>query len=69
MQTDLVRYGEDFKHPKRGHKYLTVYVEMFLQITRDYASLPDPRTLTAQEIRFFYNGMRQELKQHTKPRN
>jgi hypothetical protein len=69
VQTELVRYGDDYKHPKGAHKLLGVYNEMFMQITRDYASLPDPRTLKAHEIRFFYNGLREELKQHTKPRN
>lgn len=39
---------------------------MLLQISRDYAGLPDARTLRAREIRFFYNGLRAELKQHTK---
>ena len=34
---------------------------MLLQICRDYATLPDIRTLELSEIRFFYNGLRHEL--------
>lgn len=45
-----------------------VYGEMLLQICRDYTGLPDPRTLTNTEIRFFYEGLRKELKRHTMPR-
>ena len=41
---------------------------MFLQICRDYTSLPDPRSLRLSEMRFFYNGMREELKRRTKPK-
>jgi hypothetical protein len=43
-----------------------VYGEMLLQICRMYYSLPDPRTLTCAEIRFWYNGLRAELKRSTK---
>lgn len=45
-----------------------LHVEMLLQITTDYPGLPDVRTLTASDIRFFYNGLRQSLKKHTQPR-
>jgi hypothetical protein len=45
-----------------------VYGEMLLQICRDYPGLPDPRTLTACEIRFFYEGLRGELRHATKPK-
>jgi hypothetical protein len=38
---------------------------MLLQICMEYPSLPDPRTLTITEIRFFYNGLRPTLKKHT----
>lgn len=34
---------------------------MLLQITLDYAGLPDPRTLSLAEIRFFYEGLRAGL--------
>lgn len=43
------------------------YSEMLLQVARDYPGLPDPRTLTITEILFFYNGLRRELKNHTRP--
>lgn len=43
------------------------YREMLLQIARDYAGLPDPRTLTVPEIVFFYEGVRRELVKHTRP--
>jgi len=39
---------------------------MLLQITRDYSGLPDVRTLKAHEIAFFYEGLKEELKEHTK---
>ena len=39
---------------------------MFLQITRDYSGLPDARKLKAHEIKFFYEGLKPELKEHTK---
>ena len=66
-KTLLVRHGEDTRiYPLKFHTLPNVYTEMFLQICRDYSSLPDPRTLTMSEIRFYYNGLRSELKQHTK---
>jgi hypothetical protein len=46
---------------------LNVYVEMYTQVCRDYGSLPDPRTLKMNEIAFYYEGLRPELKSHTKP--
>ena len=66
--TSLIRRGGEWKHPKRGHKIDLVYTEMFLQISRDYPSLPDVRTLKFREIRFFYDGLRNELIEHTKPK-
>ena len=66
VKTPLVRKGEDAKLEK--HLREPVYTEMLLQICRDYAGLPDPRTLESAEIRFFYDGLRGELKQHTKPK-
>jgi len=65
--TPLVRYGADYKIPKKqgGHLHAAVYGEMLLQVARDYPGLPDVRTLKASEIRFFYEGLRPELKKHT----
>jgi len=69
VKTLLVRHGEDSKiHPIENHTLLNVYGEMFLQICRDYSSLPDPRSLKLNEIRFYYNGLRSELKEHTRPK-
>ncbi len=66
--TPLVRYGEDVKLPKGEHNFQNVYTEMLLQISRDYSGIPDIRTLKKREIKFFYEGLRPELKNHTKPR-
>lgn len=66
MRTPLVRNGVDYKFIKGNHTFLAVHMEMLLQVCRDYSGLPDYRTLTASEIRFFYEGLRGELKAHTK---
>jgi hypothetical protein len=50
------------------HVYDNVYREMLVQICRDYPGLPDPRTLRAHEIRFFYEPLRAELIEHSKPK-
>jgi hypothetical protein len=39
---------------------------MLLQCARDYAGLPDARTLTLAELVFFYEGLRPELQKHTR---
>jgi len=64
----VVRYGTDAKRDRGGHTLPAVYSEMLRQIARDYSGLPDPRTLTMSEIRFFYDGIRAELKHHTRPK-
>lgn len=56
----------DSKTGEPTHTLLNVYREMLYQITRDYHSLPDPRGLTLSEIRWFYEGLRAELRKHTK---
>ena len=38
-----------------------VYRQMLLQIMMDYPALPDFRTLTASEIKFFYDNLRPSL--------
>lgn len=73
VRTPLVRHGMDarLRDPKTGrsaHTLFPVYREMLLQVCRDYSSLPDPRTLTLGEIRFYYEGLRPELREYTKPR-
>lgn len=47
---------------------LSTYRVMLLQIARDYAGLPDVRTLTVPEIVFFYGGLRPELTKYTRPK-
>lgn len=39
---------------------------MLLQICADYPGLPDARALTIDEILFFYNGLRTQLREHTR---
>jgi hypothetical protein len=41
---------------------------MLLQICREYPGLPDARALTMAEIRFFYEGLRSELRERSKPK-
>jgi hypothetical protein len=60
----IVRNGAD----ARLSSARLTYTEMLLQVARDYPGLPDPRTLAIGEIVFFYNGLRDELKRHTKPK-
>lgn len=55
------------KLPKDQHTRVNVYQEMLLQVLRDYNGLGDWRKLTEPEIRFFYEGIRGELKKATKP--
>jgi len=57
-----VRNGADARAPSAQ----VAYKEMLLQIARDYPGLPDPRTLTVVEIVFFYDGLRPELRKHTR---
>jgi hypothetical protein len=66
--TDLVLHGADAKLPKGDHVFQSVYTIMLLQICRDYHGLPDVKKLKAHEIRFFYDGLRIELREHTKPK-
>ena len=63
-RTVLVVDKKDSKLKDGENTVLIVYSTMLLQICRDYTSLPDPRTLTMPEIRFFYDGLRSELKKH-----
>lgn len=65
-----MRSGDDWVNGARfgGHRLGFVYTEMLRQVVRDYHSLPDPRTLTLTDIRFWYEGLRPELKHVTKPR-
>ena len=64
-----MRHGHNAKLDKGQHTFFNVYTEMLLQVARDYPGIPDVRTLKASEIRFFYNGLRAELKEASKPRD
>lgn len=61
-----MRGGSDVRIGKGAHKLFNVHREMLLQVCRDYPGLPDPRTLTFAEIRFFYEGLRLELHERTR---
>jgi hypothetical protein len=61
-----VRFGDDRKLERGEHRLAPVYSEMIRQVCRDYSGIPDARTLSLSEIRFFFEGIRGELKQHTK---
>lgn len=50
------------------HTLGPVYCEMLRQICLDYSGLPDARTLTLADIRFFYDGLRPTLRKYTKPK-
>lgn len=63
----LVIRGEETKLTKGQHTREVVYSEMLRQVVRDYNGIGDYRKLTAAEIRFFYDGLRAELKEATKP--
>jgi hypothetical protein len=64
ITVDLVRNGSTVKTNGAGG-----VVEMLLQICKDYHTLPDPRTLTTYEIKFFYSGGIADLQEATKPGN
>ena len=68
VRAELVRAGESRPLlPREGGNYMKlVYSEMLIQVCRDYPGIPDPRTMRLREIRFFYEGLRQELIAHTK---
>jgi hypothetical protein len=51
------------------HTRANVVTEMFLQICISYPGLPDPRTLDLDEIEFFYDGIRSQLMEDTRPRD
>ena len=51
--------------PRPGHTRAAVYTVMHLQILREYHNL-NPETITGAQMRYFYDGLRAELKQSTK---
>jgi hypothetical protein len=48
--------------------YLAVHIEMLLQVCREYPAIGNFRELTASEIRFFYDGLRAELIESSRPK-
>jgi len=66
--TPLVRGGGNvwFSKWEGGHGLVRVYSEMMTQCAFNYPGLPDPRTMTLDEIRYFYESLRPSLKQSTK---
>ena len=44
-----------------GNTFARVYGSMLLQICLEYPSLPTVETMTANQIRFFYDGIRANL--------
>ena len=68
VRTPLVRFGADEKLRDGAHTRAPVYSEMMLQISKDFSALPDVRTMTLSQIKFFYEGNRAELRVSTKRR-
>lgn len=67
----LVRNGENVSlgYDADGHPLHTrrnVVKEMIIQICLTYSSLPDVRTMSLEEIEFFYDGIRHQLIKETK---
>ena len=75
--TLLVRHGVDERLRERvvgtvlypGNTLPVVYCEMLLQVCKEYPGLPDARTLKLSEIKFFYDGCRNELKKYSENKN
>jgi hypothetical protein len=70
--TPLVRHGADYtldlRVDKTKHEIIAVYDEMFINILRHYKCLPDVKALKFREIKYFYERLRYELRETTKPR-
>jgi len=50
------------------HKVPAVFLEMFMQIQIEYSSLPTPKKLKLSEIRTYYDFIRADLRERTKPK-
>lgn len=59
----LVIGGAESPVAKRdgGNRFTTVHRQMALVIARNYPGAPDVRTMTASQIRLFYDALRPEL--------
>jgi len=51
------------------HKLAPVYLEMWMQIQIEYPSLPPPKSLTLSEVQTYYDFIRGDLKDRTRPRS
>lgn len=56
------------KAPLEGANLFDVLAVMVIALVSEYRSLPDYRTLSATEIRFFYRGLESELKERARLR-
>ncbi len=61
VTSDLIRNGQEVKV-----KGTTGIVEQIYQITMDYPGISNPLDLDLDEIRFFYRGLHNTLKQTTR---
>ena len=62
-------FDHDLGYDRDGnpiHTRWNVFRAMHLQICMHYRSLPDPRTLDLDEIEYYYEGIRAQLKEDTK---
>lgn len=69
----LVRNGQDtILQDPRGeecrHTLTRVYSEMILTVAMNYNSAPNVLDMDLDEIEFFYNGIRADLKRSTSPK-
>lgn len=58
--------GENFRP---GNTFFEVFTLMMIQVARDYNGLPDVRSLTFEEIQFFYDFLKPELLHYAKLKN
>lgn len=67
LDREASKQGPKKKVYRRNHTSSSVHRSMLWQICIDYHVLPDPRTLTITEIVFWYDGLREVLRERTKP--
>lgn len=54
--------------PPKGMLWIDVHVRMLVEIAHSYHCLPDLRTLSASDIRWYYGNIVASLKEASKPR-
>jgi hypothetical protein len=64
----IVYNGQDYYIPQSlgGNSAVSVHTIMFRMILKEYGSIPDGYNLGLSGIRFFYDGLRAELKELAK---